>query len=233
MRIFRFLPIVAFVLALVGLSFPAYVVRAAQAPPVVLNSCNLIYSDTQSIASQIVGLDAQFTNDSSKTATIVNIGTSINGQTSVIRDVGSFAPGIEIHHRYKAGGGQFALPSVLRQLFGHPAVQCSIVSVTFEDGSTWPGNAPNAALASSAIVTQPTTLQLRGAGPANARLALATSANQVSSNSDCGGIATVEVVASTASDLALRITPRKAGTCTITLRDGNGNTATIPVNVVP
>ncbi len=223
---------VGFSLALV--LAPVGPVSAAPSPPVVLNSCSLMYSNTNSIASQIVGLDAQFTNQSSKTATVVNIATSINGQSSVIRDVGSFAPGIEIHHRYKAGGGQFALPSVLQQLFGKPAVQCTIASVQFEDGSMWPSAAGQpAATTTSAILTQPTTLQLHGTGAAHARLALATSAAQVSSNSDCGGVASVAVVASTAADLALEITPLGNGTCTISLRDASGNTATIPVSVTP
>lgn len=213
---------------------PAGPLSATPGPPVTLNSCSLMYSSTDSIASQIVGLDAQFTNQSSKTATVVNIATSINGQNSIIRDVGSFAPGIEIHHRYKAGGGQFALPSVLQQLFGKPAVQCTIASVRFEDGSMWPSaTGQPAATTTSAILTQPTTLQLRGTGAAHARLALATSAAQVSSNSDCGGVASVTVIASTAVDLALEITPLGSGTCTIALRDASGNTATIPVSVTP
>ncbi len=223
---------VGFSLALV--LAPAAPLSAAPSPPVALNSCSLMYSNTNSITSQIVGLDAQFTNQSSKTATVVNIATSINGQNSVIRDVGSFAPGIEIHHRYKAGGGQFALPSVLQQLFGKPAVQCTIASVRFEDGSTWPNaTGQPAGVTTSAILTQPAALQLHGTGAAHARLALATSANQVSSNSDCGGIAAVTVLASTAADLALKITPLGGGTCTIELRDASGNTATIPVNVTP
>lgn len=212
---------------------PAGPLAATPAAPVALNSCSLIYSSTDSIASQIVGLDAQFTNQSSKTVTVVNIATSINGQNSVIRDVGSFAPGIEIHHRYKAGGGQFALPSVLQQLFGKPAVQCTIASVRFEDGSMWPSATGQPAATTSAILTQPTTLQLHGTGAAHARLALATSAAQVSSNSDCGGVASVTVVASTAADLALEITPLGGGTCTIALHDASGNTATIPVSVTP
>jgi|GEM_PF-1561934 len=226
------LPTVGLCLSLV--LAPAGPLSAAPGTPVALNSCSLMYSSTDSIASQIVGLDAQFTNESSKTATVVNIATSINGQNSVIRDVGSFAPGIEIHHRYKAGGGQFALPSVLQQLFGKPAVQCTIASVRFEDGSMWPSAAGQpAAAATGAILTQPTALQLHGTGAAHARLALATSAVQVSSNSDCGGVASVTVVASTAADLALEITPLGAGTCTIALRDASGNTATIPVSVTP
>ncbi len=222
---------VGFSLALV--LAPAGPVSAAPSPPVVLNSCSLMYSNTNSIASQIVGLDAQFTNQSSKTATVVNIATSINGQNSVIRDVGSFAPGIEIHHRYKAGGGQFALPSVLQQLFGKPAVQCTIASVRFEDGSVWPNAAGQPAASTGAILTQPSALQLSGTGTAHARLALATSATQVSSNSDCGGVASVTVVASTATDLALEIAPLGGGSCTIALRDANGNTATIPISVTP
>src|SRR5215469_7582248 len=113
-------------LAILAIATP----RAAMADssdPVVLNSCGLTYSSTTNVASQIDGLQAQFTNNGPKTAQIVNIKADINGQTEVIRDVGTFSPGIEIKHKYRAGQGQFALPAILgNMLSGRPAVTCSI-----------------------------------------------------------------------------------------------------------
>lgn len=203
--------------------------------PVQLNSCNLEYANQNQLTSQITGLTAEFTNESNQTATVVNIGTSINGQSSVIRDVGSFAPGIEIKHTYKTGGGQFALPSLLQQLFGKPSVQCTISSVQFADGSRWPAPASASSSATSsnanAISVLPGTVSLNGTGIANSRLVLATGGGAIASNSTCGGIASVELLGSTRYDTALRITPLAAGSCAITLRDTNGNTATIPVTV--
>lgn len=212
--------------------------RALAADPVALNSCNLAYESSTNIASQISGLDVQFTNESSKTATIVNIRTQILGQTSVIRDVGTFSPGIEIHHRYKTGG-QFALPAVLQSFMGNPSVTCAVDSVSFEDGSTWRGTANSTQTSSTnannpyAITLQPTSLLLDGVGAGSSRLLLASGGGALGVNSDCGSIAKVDILATTRHDVALRVMPKATGACTITLRDNNGNFATVPVTINP
>lgn len=228
----------ACIAVLLGLSVGAWSpIDAATSSPVQLNSCTLIYANSNQITSQISGLSAQFTNESNQTATIVNISTDINEEASVIRDVGSFAPGIEIRHTYKTGGGQFALPMLLQQLFGKPSVKCAIASVQFADGSRWPASSNTSASVTSgnasAISVLPATLTLYGTGNASARLVLASGGGAIGSNSTCGGIATVDLLASTHYDLALRVTALAPGSCAITLRDANGNTATIPITINP
>ena len=212
--------------------------QARAQDPVALNSCNLSYESTTNPASQISGLDVQFTNESSKTATIVNIRTLIMGQQSLIRDVGTFSPGIEIHHKYKTGG-QFALPAVLQNLMGNPSVTCGIDSVTFEDGSVWRGTPLSTQTGStnggntSAITLAPTSFVIDGLGAGSARLLLASGGGTLGVNSDCGSTAKVDILATTHRDVALRLTPRAQGMCTITLRDNNGNFATVPVTINP
>ena len=90
---------------------PAVLAQTPQSPaPVDVNSCFLTFSNA---AGTINGLDVQFTNNATKTAKVVNIHTDINGAQQIIRDEGSFSPGIQIHHHFRAGGGQFALPVIL------------------------------------------------------------------------------------------------------------------------
>lgn len=203
--------------------------RADTPAPVAVNSCNLIY-DKSNVAGTITGLDVQFTNNAATPASVVNIKTNINGATQIVRDQGSFAPGIEIHHRYKAGGQQFALPAVVQSIFGaKPAVTCTIDSVQFADGTRWPGSA--AAASSSAISVTNQSLAFDGTGNAGARLILASGGGPLSMNSNCGNVANVELVSSTSRDIALKVTPKGAGSCAITIRDGNGNVTTVPVTV--
>ncbi len=209
-------------------------VMAAPGDPVVIDSCNLIY-DNSSLTSTITGLDVKFTNNSSKTATVVNVKTNINGTTEIIRDQGSFAPNIEIHHRYRAGGEQFALPSVLQSLFGgKPQVTCDVSSVHFADGSRWPQAAAAGVAApgtTGAISVTPQNLTLSGSGASAARLVLASGGGPLSMSSNCGTFGNVELLATTSRDIALRVTPKASGTCAITVRDENDNVVTVPVTV--
>lgn len=215
------------------------VAAAKPGSPVQLNSCGLMYDNTHSLSAQVSGLDVQFTNNSTKIARVVNVKADINGTKQVIRDVGTFSPGVEIHHRYRVATGQFALPMVLSSIFGgRPSVQCSIDSVEFADGSTWPGHGSAGTGASKgqnpyAITVTPSNLVLHGAGVNNARLVLASGGGSLALNSNCGSVATVEVLATTAYDLALRVTPKAAGSCTLTIHDVNDNVATVSVTAGP
>ena len=221
-------------LALTVLCAIAPSAQAAPGDPVVINSCNLMYDNSNPTAT-INGLDVQFTNNSSQAAKVVNIQTDINGTTETIRDEGSFAPGIEIHHRYKSGGEQFALPVVLQSIFGgKPQVTCTVSSVEFADGSRWP-TAPGASAAASsagfAITVSPTTLTLSGSGSEAARMVMASGGGALSTSSNCGSVATVDLLGSTPRDIALRVTPKASGSCNITVRDANDNVVTVPVTV--
>jgi hypothetical protein len=226
----RFLACLA-VLALCG-PLP---VLAGASDPVILNSCGLSY-DSTNVASQITGLEAQFTNNGPRTAQVVNIKADIAGNTQVIRDVGTFSPGIEIKHKYRTNTGQFALPTVLGTILsGRPNVTCSIDSVAWDDGTKWIPIAAGAALSSnpSAISLLPNSMFLQGSGTANARLFSATGGGSLSLTSDCGKYANVQILANTSHDLAVRVTPKVPGSCTLTVRDANDNFATVPVNVSP
>ncbi len=204
------------------------VARAAGQSPVAINSCNLIFSGS-GLGATVSGLDAQFTNNSNVTASVVNIEANIDGSTQLIRDKGTFSPGIEIHHRYRSGGEQFALPVVLQSIFGSkPQVRCKIGSVQFVDGSRWPGAE---SMQSSAIQITPTVLALTGVGAANAALSLANGGGPLAMQSNCGPYAAVDVLASTTRQLALRITPKAPGSCSVTIRDENDNIATLPITV--
>lgn len=205
--------------------------------PISVNSCSLMYNATQ-IAGQIQGVQIQFTNESRITADLIVFKVQINGAESLIRDVGTFTPGIEITHRYRAGSGQFALPSVLGQLFGRPSVTCRVDSAKFDDGSIWTPTAsgnfagnPNAA--PSPISVLPQHLHISGLGEAFERIVLATEGPgaQLALNSSCGGVAKVNLLATTSRDLAISVTPVATGSCSISIRDAAGNLAMIPVNI--
>lgn len=224
-------------LALALVAFPA-AGGAAPGDPVQLNACGLIYDNTNSLAAQISGLDVKFTNVSKRQASVVNVGADINGTKQIIRDVGTFSPGIEIHHKYRVATGQFALPAVLSAIFGgKPSLTCSIESVEFADGTAWTPSSGTAARPtasnSNAINVTPSNLAFQGTGASSARLVLASGGGALSLNSDCGTVAAVEVLASTRRDLALRVTPKAAGSCTLTIHDINDNVATVSVTVSP
>src|SRR5579884_960020 len=97
---------------------PPVPAQEAPAPPVVINACGPILNNgnTQTlfgvpVASTSSGIQIQFTNESSKTANLINFAVDSNGSSFVIRDVGTFSPGVEIKHRFTNGSGQaFVLP---------------------------------------------------------------------------------------------------------------------------
>ena len=221
--------VVALTIVLAALITPSIGISAGDQSPVVVNSCNIIYDNTNA-TSTIRGLDVQFTNESSKTATVVTIRTDINGTTQDIRDQGNFAPGIEIHHQYRAGGQQFALPTVLASIFGSkPEVTCHASSVHFADGTRWPEAVAQGNV--SPISVNPVSLALSGTGNGGARLVLASGGGPLSMSSNCGTFATVELLGTTSHDIAFRVTPKGPGTCSITVRDENDNIVTVPVTV--
>ena len=223
------------VLAALALCGPA-AVFAGTADPVVLNSCGLSY-DSSNVAGQITGLEAQFTNNGPKTAQVVNIKADIAGNTQIIRDVGTFSPGIEIKHKYRTNTGQFTLPTVLGAIFsGRPDVKCTIDSVVWDDGTKWtaaPSTPGGQNSNPSAITVLPASMFLHESGKPNARLFFATGGGALSLNSDCGAFANVQILATTSNDIAVKVTPKAHGSCTLTVRDANDNFATVPVTVSP
>lgn len=119
---------------------PASVTLAKPASPIIVDYCHIQYEQgpnvTPSAAVALTKksgpLEIKFTNESEKTANIVRFGIHMEGETASIRDVGSFAPGITIHHKFRdfSGRTKFIFSS-------EPQPKCSVQYVKFTDGSTW------------------------------------------------------------------------------------------------
>jgi hypothetical protein len=101
-------------------------------PPVKVAACDLFtgYSTVSAEGSaqyvpQSTTLTIRFANTASKTASMVMFAVSDDlGNTYEIKDAGTFSPGVKIDH-------VFASP------VGASTAKCSVVAVTFRDGSTW------------------------------------------------------------------------------------------------
>jgi hypothetical protein len=190
------------------------------------------------LASTSSGMAIEFVNESNKTADLVNFAVDSNGQRFVIRDVGTFSPGISISHTYRTGQGQsFVLPQ-----FIPPNVRCHVASVRFVDGTVWrPGQAtiaapapapPSNPLTSSSLSAYPARLVLDQV--AESELFLVSSAGRVAAfreTDDCAGIATVYVSATGESSSAYTVKPVAPGSCTAHITDEAGNAIAYPIVV--
>ncbi|MGD0474545.1 MAG: hypothetical protein ABSB70_15205 [Candidatus Velthaea sp.] len=225
--------------------------RPAQAqpvPPVTINSCApIVNTQTQptpaplfgglQLASTSSGIAIEFVNDSTKTANLVNFAVDSNGQQFVIRDVGTFSPGISIKHTYRNGSGQaFVLPQFIA-----PRVNCHVASVRFVDGSSWrpgqpaanpPPAPPAAAQGSTALSAAPAALVLDSVS--ESELFLVSSSTRVAAfkeSDNCAGIATVFVAATGESSATYSVKPIAAGSCTAHITDEAGQTLAYPITV--
>lgn len=241
------------VLALTALVPPAFAAPVAPplgaASPVSINNCGPIIDknannapQTPSIAgiplaSTSTGIQIEFTNESSGTADLVNFAVDSNGNRFVIRDVGTFSPGISIKHMFRNGAGQaFVLPALIA-----PNVTCSVQSVRFTDGTVWrkgqpvtaasPGSAsPNAG--NVRLVATPSRVEIDRA--TDTELFLVTSSQRVTAfkeTDDCQNVASVFVAATGQSSATYAVRPIGAGTCTAHLTDESGNVLTVPITI--
>lgn len=130
-------------LLLIGVAFPSagladsasgapVVPPSSSAPPVEIDECQLLYSGNQ-LAGQSNGVEIKFTNDAKSVADLVSFQVAAAGESAIIRDVGTFTPGIEITHRYREGSGHL----MFSPLIDHVHLDCSVGSVHFKDGSLW------------------------------------------------------------------------------------------------
>lgn len=215
---------------------------AAQTPPaapVAINSCGpmLDKNSTTSVlgiplTSTSSGIQIVFTNESQKTADLINFAVNSNGDAFVIRDVGTFSPGIEITHRYRNGEGQaFVLPQ-----FVAPKLSCSVQSIRFTDGSAWrPGEAivqGPAVSSGNPLSANPANVQIDR--NAEARLFMVSSSDKVaafSQRSTCAGIAAITLAATGESAATYSVKPLSSGSCMATINDEAGNTLTVPITV--
>lgn len=211
--------------------------------PVTINSCGpKLDSDSNQNASGVTlsskseGIRIEFTNESSKTANLVNFAVDSNGEQFVIRDVGMFSPGVSIKHNYRNGEGQsFVLPQFIA-----PNIKCRVSSVRFTDGSVWErgvsrqpaSGAPMNAARSGPLSASPARLKL--ATTTESQLFLVSSTDRVSAfkeTDNCKGIAMVFVAATGESSATYSVKPNGAGSCTATITDENGNSIAVPIVV--
>ena len=132
-----------------------------QGPPIVINECRLMTSGNQLVTTSS-GIQIQFTNETTKTAQLINFQVNDVYQNAVIRDVGTFSPGITVIHKYKIGAGETYSP-----LFDAPNLRCSVSSIKFDDGSVWHSDQPPLSVTSFnqrriSRLSKPLVLQLDG-----------------------------------------------------------------------
>ncbi|MGH7727875.1 MAG: hypothetical protein ACREM2_03665 [Vulcanimicrobiaceae bacterium] len=216
--------------------------------PVSINICEPIFdknhsnpfaspSPQEAIAAFLTpktssGMHIQFTNESQKAADLVNFDVDSNGNHFVIRDVGTFSPGVSIDHTYRNGNGQaFVLPAFIA-----PHVTCSVASVRFVDRTVWPP-APGTAAGSrptmgTALSANPATVVL-SPGAESALLMISSSARVAGFNEsdDCAGIASVFVSATSQTSAVYSVKPLAAGSCTAKITDETGRTIAVPIAV--
>src|ERR1700724_1697928 len=108
----------------------------ATGTPIEIDECKLLYSGND-VAGESAGVSLKFTNDSKLTADLINFRVTAGSESGMIRDVGTFTPGIEITHHYKEGSGHM----MFAPLLSHVHLDCSVASVHFTDGSVWQASA--------------------------------------------------------------------------------------------
>jgi len=179
------------------------------------------------------GIKIQFTNESSKTANLINFNVDSNGTSFVIRDVGSFSPGVEITHRYTNGAGQaFVLPAFLA-----PQVKCAVESVHFTDGSIWPALAaaaaqPAASASSGTLSATPSRVEAPVRG--SLQYFMVSTQESIAGFSErdaCSGIAAVALVVAGKSSATYSVKPIAPGSCTATIADQDGHTLSVAITI--
>ena len=208
----------------------------ALGPPVEIDECKLLYSGND-VAGESAGVAIKFTNDSKLTADLINFRVAAGDESGMIRDVGTFTPGIEISHQYKEGSGHM----MFAPLLSHVHLDCAVASVHFTDGTVWqasavpaPAPSPSAAPPTAAFVSAPAALTFDGTGREFDRFVSVYSASGLRSfhqSGTCAGIVRVRTVDTGSKSAALRVSPLSRGQCTITLSDAANHTVEIPVAV--
>ncbi|HLI94482.1 MAG TPA: hypothetical protein VKT72_00160 [Candidatus Baltobacteraceae bacterium] len=207
--------------------------------PVAINACGPILNgnNTQNlfgvpVASSSSGIKIQFTNESPKTANLINFAVKSNGDSFVIRDVGTFSPGIEITHKFTNGSGQaFVLPQ-----FVAPKISCRVQSVGFTDGTVWRRGQTQASVPAGASANPLTASPQSVSIDSNAEqhLFMVMSSEKIAAFSEqdtCKGIAAISLAASGESAATYSVKPIAPGTCSVAVRDQAGNNIMVPITV--
>lgn len=131
----RFLPAFAVAVLLAAVS-----AIAKPASPISIDYCHIDYSQgpnvmpsaSISLTKSSGPLEIKFVNDGDKVATTVRFGVKLEDETSTVRDVGTFSPGITIRHKFQDFRGR------VKFIFVHePQPKCTVEYIRFADGSTW------------------------------------------------------------------------------------------------
>jgi hypothetical protein len=210
----------------------------AVGPPVEIDECKLLYSGND-VAGVSSGVYLKFTNDSTLTADLINFKVAAGSESGIIRDVGTFTPGIEITHQYREGSGHM----MFSPLLSHVSLDCAVASVHFKNGTVWqaasmkppaPSPTPVALTAPRPIDYAPDSLSFAGLGAQYARyvsLYDATGIGAVHESGTCAHIVSVKAVDVSRRSAALRVSPIASGTCSMVLADAANNAIAIPVSV--
>jgi hypothetical protein len=216
---------------------------APYAAPVTINSCGPIINQNPSgpvtpggfpLVGSSSGIAITFVNDASKTADLVNFAVDSNGERFIIRDVGTFSPGVSIVHQYRNGSGQaFILPAFIA-----PSISCHVDSVRFTDGTVWRRGQPPAVSVPAggggpvSLSANPARLTIDAA--TDSELFFVNSSDRVAAfreTDDCAGIATVFVAATGQASATYSVRPLAPGACSARVTDESGAGVTVPIVV--
>jgi len=210
----------------------------AVGPPVEIDECKLLYLGND-VAGESSGVYLKFTNDSTLTADLINFKVVAGSESGMIRDVGTFTPGVEITHHYREGSGHL----MFSPLLSHVALDCTVASVHFKNGTVWqassarppaPSPAPVVLALPRPIDYAPDSLTFAGLGTQFDRyvsLYDATGIGAVHQSGTCAGIVSVRTVDVSRRSAALRVSPITSGRCSMVLADAANNSIEIPISV--
>jgi len=210
----------------------------AVGPPIEIDECKLLYSGND-VAGVSSGVFLKFTNDSTLTADLINFKVTAGSESGMIRDVGTFTPGIEITHHYREGSGHM----MFSPLLSHVSLDCSVASVHFKNGSVWqassikppvPSPTPVLLATPRPIDYAPDSLNFAGLGQQYDRyvsLYDVTGIGALHESGNCAGIVNVRTVEVGRRSAALRVSPIASGSCSMVLADAANNSIKIPVSV--
>lgn len=100
--------------------------------PITVNDCQFYYRGNL-LVGIVDGVRIEYTNESNTTANLIAFLVKSGEHSVIIRDEGTFSPGVEIIHKFRKQTGA----AIFSPLFSHPKVTCRAEEVHFVDGTTW------------------------------------------------------------------------------------------------
>lgn len=132
-----FLFFVAILTGSYGIAFANEATPAPHVAPIQIDNCRLDYnvggdSWLGALGKSTGALMIKFTNESEKQIDIARFAVDLDGKTASIRDVGKFAPGITVDHKFKDFAGK------MQWVFSRqPQPKCRVTYAKFADGTVW------------------------------------------------------------------------------------------------